>query len=61
MVVLDLETFERWKADRERLQALEIKLLVDAGEESFRKGKFQSHQQVGRALARKAQGKSRAK
>lgn len=61
LVVLDLETFQQWKADRERLQALEIKLLVDAGEQAFARGDFQSHEQVGRALLRKGRRKGRGK
>lgn len=50
LVVLDRQTFEEWKADRERLQALEIRLLVDAGEAAFRRGKFKSHEEVGQLL-----------
>lgn len=61
LVVLDRETFEQWKADRERLQALEIKLLVDAGEEAFRGGKYVTHEQLGRKLARRGPRRSRAK
>lgn len=61
LVVLDRETFEEWKADRERLQALEIKLLVDAGEESFRRDTAVSHEQVGRTLLRRGRHSSKAK
>jgi PHD/YefM family antitoxin component YafN of YafNO toxin-antitoxin module len=60
LVVLDRETFEEWKNDRERLQALEIRLLVDAGERAARAGKVKSHAAVGR-LVRKPRRARRAR
>lgn len=48
LVVLDKDTFEEWKADRERLQALEILLLVQEGERAIAKGRVLSHEAVGR-------------
>lgn len=50
IVVLDQQTFQEWQSDRERLQALEIKLLVDAGERDLAAGRVLSHAQVGRRL-----------
>jgi PHD/YefM family antitoxin component YafN of YafNO toxin-antitoxin module len=50
LVVMDKETFEEWKADRERLQALEIKVLVEAGERDIAAGRVHSHEQVGKML-----------
>ncbi len=50
LVVLDSQTFERWRLDRERLQALEIKLLVQEGEKAFRRGRWLPHQAVGKRL-----------
>jgi PHD/YefM family antitoxin component YafN of YafNO toxin-antitoxin module len=50
LVVMDKDTYEEWKADRERLQALEIKVLVEAGERDIAAGRVYSHQQVGRML-----------
>lgn len=61
LVVLDRETFEEWKADRERLQALEIRMLVTAGEDAFRGGKYQSHEEVGRSLEKKRRKRGRRK
>lgn len=53
IVVLDQQTFQEWQSDRERLQALEIKLLVDAGERDIAAGRVLSHEQVGRILRKK--------
>jgi PHD/YefM family antitoxin component YafN of YafNO toxin-antitoxin module len=50
IVVLDQQTFQEWQLDRERLQALEIKLLVDAGERDIAAGRVYTHEQVGRML-----------
>lgn len=50
LVVLDKETFDQWKADRERLQALEVKLLVDEGERAFARGRVMAHEDVGKRL-----------
>jgi len=57
IVVLDKATFEEWKADRERLQALEIKLLVQEGERAFARGRFYSHEEVDKRL--RASGRRR--
>lgn len=59
LVVFDRQTFEVWKAGQERLRALEIRLLVTAGEEAFRRGAFKSHAQVGAMLARPPRRKRR--
>jgi PHD/YefM family antitoxin component YafN of YafNO toxin-antitoxin module len=53
IVVLDKQTFDEWKAERERLQALEIKLLVDEGARAFSRGRSRSHQAVGKLLRKK--------
>ncbi|GEM_PF-678799 len=50
LVILHKNTFEQWKAERERHQALEIRLLVEAGDRAFREGRFQTHEEVGRRL-----------
>lgn len=52
VVVLDKSTFEEFKSDRERLQALEIKLLVEEGERAYKEGRFVTHEEVGRRLRR---------
>lgn len=59
LVVLDRQTFEEWKADQERLRALEIRMLVDAGEEAFRRGEFRSHGEVGELLTKKPRRRGR--
>ncbi len=50
IVVLDKATFDELKADRERLQALEIRLLIDEGERAFARGETVSHAAVGKRL-----------
>jgi len=60
LVVLDNETFEQWSRDRERLQALEIKVLVDEGEKAFAKGRWLSHQAVGRRLMKSSRRRGRS-
>jgi PHD/YefM family antitoxin component YafN of YafNO toxin-antitoxin module len=50
LVALDKATFDELKADRARLQAIEIKLLVEEGERAFREGRFLTHEQVGQRL-----------
>jgi PHD/YefM family antitoxin component YafN of YafNO toxin-antitoxin module len=52
LVVLDRETYDQWKADRERLQALEIRLLVDTGERDFKASRYLTHAQVGKLLSK---------
>lgn len=59
IVVLDQQTFQEWQSDRERLQALEIKLLVDAGERDIAAGRVFSHEEVGRMLRNKSSRRSR--
>ena len=52
LVVLDKQTFDDWTADRERLQAMEIKLLVDAGTRAFARGRSVTHTEVAKRLRR---------
>ena len=59
IVVLDKATFEEWKADRERAQALEIKLLVQEGERAFKRGRFRNHEDVGKRLRTPRQRRKR--
>ncbi len=58
MVAMDAATYEKWKKAWERIQALEIKLLVEAGERAVREGRYKTHEEVERqfGLAR-ARGK----
>lgn len=57
LVVLDKETYDQWVVDRERLQALEVKFLVEEGERAFRRGRVLSHEAVGKRLGLKRASK----
>jgi len=50
MVAMDKATFEELQADRERLQAIEIKLLVEAGERDIAAGRTIAHEEVERMV-----------
>lgn len=47
IVVMDKETYDEWERQRELLQALEIKLLVEQGERDIAAGRVYTHEQVG--------------
>lgn len=48
IVALDAASYEQLKADQELLRALEIKLLVEAGDRAIREGRTMTHEEVGR-------------
>ena len=50
LVVVSKDLFDQWQRQQEELQALEIKLLIEAGDRAFREGKFVTHEEVGRRL-----------
>lgn len=59
LVVMDKTTFEELKEERERLRALEIKLLVEAGERDIAAGKLLTHEQVERMARQKPRRRRR--
>jgi PHD/YefM family antitoxin component YafN of YafNO toxin-antitoxin module len=46
MVAIDAASYERLLADQELLHAIEIKLLIEAGERDVAKGRLLTHEQV---------------
>lgn len=45
-MVLDKSAFDELQADRLRMQAMEIKLLIEEGEKAIREGRFYTQEQV---------------
>lgn len=50
LVVFPKDLFVEWAADREKTQALELRLLIAAGERDFALGRYHTHEEVGRML-----------
>ena len=48
IVALDAASYEQLKADQELLRAIEIKLLIEAGERDVAKGRLLTQEQVER-------------
>ncbi len=48
IVALDAASYDRLKADQELLRAIEIKLLIEAGERDVAKGRLLTQEQVER-------------
>lgn len=59
LVVMDKTTFEELKDERERLRALEIKLLVEAGERDIAAGRLLTQEQVERMARQKPRRRRR--